>query len=50
MGAAATKQEAFWEACAFGNIAKVTKLLDEGVDVNAISYMVKLILYSYFFN
>jgi hypothetical protein len=40
MGAAATKQEAFWEACAYGNIPKVVKLIDEGVDVNAVSYLV----------
>jgi len=38
MGLAATKQEAFWEACGFGNKDHVRKFIAEGIDVNWISY------------
>ncbi|KAK3602016.1 hypothetical protein CHS0354_027019 [Potamilus streckersoni] len=39
MGLAASRQEAFWEACGFGHIEKVRKFLQDGdVDVNWVSY------------
>jgi ankyrin repeat protein len=38
MGLAVTKQEAFWEACGFGNKERVRKFIAEGVDVNWVSY------------
>jgi len=41
MGLAVTKQEAFWEACGFGNIERVRKLIAEGIDVNWVSYTVR---------
>ena len=40
MGLAVTKQEAFWEACGFGNKERVRKFIAEGVDVNWVSYTV----------
>lgn len=40
MGLAVTKQEAFWEACGFGNKERVRKFIEEGVDVNWVSYTV----------
>ena len=40
MGMAATKQEAFWEACGFGNVAEVEMYLTMGIDVNWKSYTV----------
>ncbi|CAH1774224.1 unnamed protein product [Owenia fusiformis] len=38
MGLANSKQEAFWEACGFGHKERVKKFLEEGVDVNWVSY------------
>ncbi|XP_033726929.1 poly [ADP-ribose] polymerase tankyrase-2-like [Pecten maximus] len=39
MGQAASKQEAFWEACGFGHADKVRKFLSDGdIDVNWVSY------------
>ncbi|XP_069105647.1 ankyrin repeat domain-containing protein 6-like [Argopecten irradians] len=39
MGQAASKQEAFWEACGFGHADKVQKFLSDGdIDVNWVSY------------
>ncbi|ESO03520.1 hypothetical protein HELRODRAFT_79801 [Helobdella robusta] len=38
MGLAASKQEAFWEACGFGDKLKVKKYIAEGIDVNWVSY------------
>ena len=38
MGLAASKQEAFWEACGFGHKHRVRKFIDEGIDVNWVSY------------
>ncbi|XP_060074912.1 serine/threonine-protein phosphatase 6 regulatory ankyrin repeat subunit A-like [Ylistrum balloti] len=39
MGQAASKQEAFWEACGFGHTDRVQKFLSEGdIDVNWVSY------------
>ncbi|KAL3885526.1 hypothetical protein ACJMK2_025578 [Sinanodonta woodiana] len=39
MGLAASRQEAFWEACGFGHVEKVRKFLQDGdVDVNWVSY------------
>lgn len=38
MGLAATKQEAFWEACGFGNKEKVRRFIQEGIDINWVSY------------
>lgn len=44
MGLAASKQEAFWEACGFGHVEKVKKfLLQEDIDVNWKSYTVSII-------
>jgi len=40
MGLAATKQEAFWEACGFGNKDKVRRFISEGINVNWVSYTV----------
>jgi len=44
MGQAVTKQEAFWEACGFGNTERVRKFIQEGIDVNWISYTVSFFL------
>lgn len=39
MGQAASRQEAFWEACGFGHKDRVKKFLEEGdIDVNWVSY------------
>ncbi|XP_021355949.1 tankyrase-2-like [Mizuhopecten yessoensis] len=39
MGQAASKQEAFWEACGFGHADRVAKFLSDGdIDVNWVSY------------
>lgn len=39
MGLAASRQEAFWEACGFGHLNRVKKFLeDPAIDVNWISY------------
>ncbi|CAG2253911.1 unnamed protein product [Mytilus edulis] len=39
MGLAASRQEAFWEACGFGHILRVKKFLEAGdIDVNWVSY------------
>lgn len=39
MGQAASRQEAFWEACGFGHTDRVRKFLEEGdIDVNWVSY------------
>jgi len=38
MGLAATKQEAFWEACGFGNKDKVRRFILDGINVNWVSY------------
>ncbi|XP_064597526.1 ankyrin repeat domain-containing protein 6-like [Liolophura sinensis] len=38
MGLAASKQEAFWEACGFGHVDRVRKFLQEDIDVNWKSY------------
>jgi hypothetical protein len=43
MGLAVTKQEAFWEACGFGNKERVRKLIEEGIDVNWVSYTVSFV-------
>ena len=40
MGLAATKQEAFWEACGFGNVEEVKMYIEMGTDVNWKSYTV----------
>lgn len=40
MGLAVTKQEALWEACGYGQIARVKSLIEEGIDVNWVSYTV----------
>jgi hypothetical protein len=41
MGQAASRQEAFWEACGFGHEDRVKKFLDDGdIDVNWVSYTV----------
>ena len=40
MGLAASKQEAFWEACGFGHKMRVRKFIDDGIDVNWVSYTV----------
>lgn len=37
---AATKQEAFWEACGFGNKEEVEMYIAMGIDVNWKSYTV----------
>ena len=44
MGQAVTKQEAFWEACGFGNTERVRKFIQDGIDVNWISYTVSFLL------
>ena len=42
MGQAASKQEAFWEACGFGHINRVKKFMEDGdIDVNWVSYTVR---------
>ena len=46
MGLAASRQEAFWEACGFGDKLKVKRFIAEGVDVNWVSYTVS---FTYFF-
>ncbi|KAK3088450.1 hypothetical protein FSP39_019357 [Pinctada imbricata] len=39
MGVAASRQEAFWEACGFGHVERVKKFLEGGdIDVNWVSY------------
>ncbi|XP_055995316.1 ankyrin repeat and sterile alpha motif domain-containing protein 1B-like [Ostrea edulis] len=39
MGQAASRQEAFWEACGFGHEDRVKKFLEDGdIDVNWVSY------------
>ncbi|XP_052227446.1 putative ankyrin repeat protein RF_0381 [Dreissena polymorpha] len=39
MGLAASRQEAFWEACGFGNVERAKHFLQEGdIDVNWVSY------------
>ena len=41
MGLAASRQEAFWEACGFGHVHRARKFLEEGeIDVNWVSYVV----------
>ncbi len=40
MGLAASKQEAFWEACGFGNPEAVKMFLTDGIDVNWKSHVV----------
>ena len=40
MGMAASKHEAFWEACGFGHTNKVKKMIEDGINVNWISYQV----------
>jgi len=41
MGLAASRQEAFWEACGFGNLERAKHFLAEGdIDVNWVSYTV----------
>ena len=40
MGLAASKQEAFWEACGFGHKDRVRKFIEDGIDVNWVSYTV----------
>ena len=44
MGLAASKQEAFWEACGFGNAEAVKMFLDDGMDVNWKSHVVSRML------
>ncbi len=39
---AVTKQEAFWEACGFGHTDKVRLFIEEGIDVNWVSYTVSI--------
>lgn len=40
MGLAASRQEAFWEACGFGNEERARKFLEQGdIDVNWVSYV-----------
>ena len=41
MGNAVTRQEAFWEACGFGDVARVRKFIEEGIDVNWVSCTVR---------
>ena len=44
MGLAASRQEAFWEACGFGNEERARKFLEQGdIDVNWVSYVVSTI-------
>ncbi|XP_045165033.2 ankyrin repeat and sterile alpha motif domain-containing protein 1B-like [Mercenaria mercenaria] len=39
MGLAASRQEAFWEACGFGHVQRARHFLEEGdIDVNWVSY------------
>ncbi|XP_050410829.2 ankyrin repeat domain-containing protein 6 [Patella vulgata] len=38
MGQAASRQEAFWEACGFGHVRRVERYIEEGIDVNWVSY------------
>jgi len=40
MGLATSKQEAFWEACGFGHVNRVRRFIEEGTDVNWVSYTV----------
>lgn len=43
MGQAASRQEAFWEACGFGHKERVRRYLEmDGIDVNWVSYTVRL--------
>ena len=46
MGLAASKQEAFWEACGYGHTNRVRRFIDEGIDVNWVSYTVSFSIYS----
>ena len=40
MGQAESKQEMFWEACAFGRPHLVEKFIEHGIDVNWVSSIV----------
>ena len=45
MGLAASRQEAFWESCGFGNVERARHFLEEGdIDVNWVSYTVCIII------
>ena len=46
MGLAVTKQEAFWEACGYGHTDRVKAFIEEGIDVNWISYTVSTLFES----
>lgn len=48
MGLAASRQEAFWEACGFGDKLKVKRFIAEGVDVNWVSYTVSSTYFFFF--
>ena len=43
MGLAASRQEAFWEACGFGHTENVKTYIESGCDVNWVSHVVSFI-------
>ena len=42
MGQANSRQEAFWDACGFGRTHLVKKFIEEGIDINWVSYTVSV--------
>lgn len=42
MGQANSRQEAFWDACGFGRTHLVKKFIEEGIDINWVSFTVIL--------
>jgi hypothetical protein len=47
MGQANSRQEAFWDACGFGRTHLVKKFIEEGVDINWVSFTVSHNFMSY---
>jgi hypothetical protein len=43
MGVAASRQEAFWEACGFGHKERVKKFLESG-DIDIIYHVIKWLI------
>lgn len=42
MGQANSRQEAFWDACGFGRIHLVKRFIEEGIDINWVSFTVRI--------
>ena len=43
MGQANSRQEAFWDACGFGRTHLVKKFIEEGIDINWVSFTVGIV-------